>query len=573
MTETAAAPPAVTPERVQGKDYWDIVVAQMNRRWSFRISLAVLVLMYAVAIFAPFLANDRPLYLKAVDLAGYRKALREMSLGADGLAEKIEEGGTGLDPATLDREREAIELRIVTVRRQLAPADRELPDALAAAVARTVQAARSGGAAAAAPEAVRVHELVQRIRAELEPAPAGEPPVPGKTVKLVPYASWPALQNLGRLDVYFMAMWILVLLFPVWNRFANRSLLGGERMRIRRARKRKMLAFVLLPALAAAAWQGSRADFFLSSYKTGLTDGGVRAERVVFPVVPFGIAESNDSESFRPPTWYPSAEISPEGYYVRGPRAGRFDPTTRIPRPAKPVQERFAEPTANSPFRHPIGTDSLGRDLAARMIWGGRVSLAVGLVSTVLLVTIGVIVGSIAGYYGGWIDIVLSRLIEIVQTFPVFFLILILVAFVGPSILNIMLVIGFVRWTGVARLVRGEFIRLREQDFVVASEALGVRSMRTIFRHVLPNAMSPVLVAATFSVAAGILIESGLSFLGFGIQLPIPSWGSLFIESRSAEHWWIQIFPGLLIFLTVLLYNLVGEGVRDALDPRLKGAD
>jgi len=152
----------------------------------------------------------------------------------------------------------------------------------------------------------------------------------------------------------------------------------------------------------------------------------------------------------------------------------------------------------------------------------------------------------------------------------VFFLILIVVSFVGASILNIMLAIGIFRWTGVARLVRGEFIRLRGQDFVVASQALGVRSLRTIFRHVLPNALGPVLVAATFAVASGILTESALSFLGFGVKLPIPSWGSLLVESRNPEYWWIQIYPGLLIFITVILYNLVGEGVRDALDPRLK---
>ena len=212
----------------------------------------------------------------------------------------------------------------------------------------------------------------------------------------------------------------------------------------------------------------------------------------------------------------------------------------------------------------------LGRDIFTRLIWGARISLAVGLVSTLLLVTIGTFFGSLAGYYGGWVDTVLSRIIEIVQCFPVFFLILIVVAFVGPSILNIMLAIGLVRWTGVARLVRGEFIRLRGQEFVLASKALGVNDTRIIFRHVLPNALGPVLVAATFSVASGILTESALSFLGFGIQLPIPSWGSLLIESRSAEHWWIQIFPGLLIFVTVMLYNLLGEGVRDALDPRLR---
>ncbi|GJM43942.1 MAG: hypothetical protein DHS20C21_07840 [Gemmatimonadota bacterium] len=571
MTENReGAPSAAVPAKIQSRDYWDIVLAQLNKRRTFRISLVALVLMYAAAIYAPLIANDRPLYLKAVDTASYRKAVREMRLGANGLVERI---GTGADLnlAAIEAERSAILTRIDSVRQQLHPEDRALPDELAAALDQTIQDVRRGNLTAE--DAERVHSLVERIRVEMEPAVPGEAAVPGRTVTLVPFTSWPVLENLGRLEVYFMALWAIVLLWPIWNPVVNRWALKGDRLLIRRARRPKMLTLVALPILAALVWQGKSSDFFLSTYKTGITDGGILAERAIFPWVPFGIAESSDSEYFRPPTWHPESEISDEGYYVNGPRAGRFDVTTRLPKPAKPVRVQFAEVGNNGALRHPLGTDSLGRDLLARIIWGGRVSLAVGLVSTALLVTIGVIVGSLAGYYGGWVDILLSRLIEIVQTFPVFFLILILVAFVGPSIINIMLVIGLVRWTGVARLVRGEFIRLREQDFVVASEALGVRNARTIFRHVLPNAMSPVLVAATFSVAAGILIESGLSFLGFGIQLPIPSWGSLFIESRSSEHWWIQIFPGLLIFLTVLLYNLIGEGVRDALDPRLKGAD
>ena len=144
-------------------------------------------------------------------------------------------------------------------------------------------------------------------------------------------------------------------------------------------------------------------------------------------------------------------------------------------------------------------------------------------------------------------------------------------AFLQPSILNIMIVIGITGWTFEARLVRGEFLRLRGQDFVVASRALGAPQRRTIFRHILPNAMGPVLVAATFSVASGILTESALSFLGLGVTLPVPSWGSLLSESRSPEHWWIQVFPGLMIFVTVMLYNLLGEAVRDALDPRIGG--
>ncbi|MBM3985375.1 MAG: ABC transporter permease [Planctomycetes bacterium] len=286
------------------------------------------------------------------------------------------------------------------------------------------------------------------------------------------------------------------------------------------------------------------------------------------PPVAFGLAEIHDAEYFRPPTWHASAAISAEGYYERGTRAG--NPVQGFTSPPRPVEVRAGEPARNAGSRHPLGTDGLGRDLLARLVWGGRVSLSVGLVSTVLLVLIGIVVGALAGYCGGWVDLLLSRVIEVFQCFPPFFLVLIVVAFIGPGILNIMLVLGLTRWPGVARLVRGEFLRLRGQDFVVAAEALGARHRRTIFRHILPNAMGPVLVAATFSVASGILTESALSFLGFGVKLPVPSWGSLLTESRSPEHWWIQVFPGLMIFVTVVLYNLLGEAVRDALDPRLK---
>lgn len=558
---------------VYSEDYWDIVMSQLRRRSSVIFSLTVLVVLYAIAIYAPLVANDRPLYFRGVDVSAYRKAQREMALAASGLDElTAKESGREL-LVDLRREREALATRIAAMRRQLAPDDHALLDELDAALAATVGAAEAGDQAAAEEGAARVGSLVQRIQAELRPAETGEAAVPGSTVSLVPYTAYPAFANLGRGDIFFMTLWAMVLLWPAWNRLVNVRLLGRDRFRIRRARRPKLLAFLLLPAACALVWQGKPSEFFVSAYKAGLTRGTVIAEDVIFPLIPYGLAESNDSENFRPPTWHLESTVSEEGYYVRGPRAGNVDEATGIRKLPTPVVVRVGETGRNNPLRHPVGTDSLGRDLSARLVWGARVSLAVGLVSTMILVLIGTVVGSLAGYYGGWVDIALSRIIEIVQTFPVFFLILILVAFVGPSILNIMVVIGLVRWTGVARLVRGEFIRLREQDFVVASRALGVRNTRTIFRHVLPNAMGPVLVAATFSVAAGILIESGLSFLGFGIQLPIPSWGSLFIESRSAEHWWIQIYPGLLIFVTVLLYNLLGEGVRDALDPRLKGAD
>ncbi len=177
-------------------------------------------------------------------------------------------------------------------------------------------------------------------------------------------------------------------------------------------------------------------------------------------------------------------------------------------------------------------------------------------------------------FFDDCLDIAIMRFIEILQSLPAMFLILMAMAFTDPNVVDpifaIVIVIALIRWTGVARLVRGEFLRLREQEFVVAARALGFSSRRVIFRHVLPNAMSPVLVSAAFAVASGILTESVVSFLGFGVRPPQASWGSLVNESKSPDHWWIQVFPGVLIFLTVTCYNLVGDAVRDALDPKMK---
>jgi len=190
------------------------------------------------------------------------------------------------------------------------------------------------------------------------------------------------------------------------------------------------------------------------------------------------------------------------------------------------------------------------------------------------LTVIGVVFGCLAGYFGGRIDVAIMRLIEVLQAIPAFFLILMTMAFIPADVISpifaIVIVIALIRWTGVARLVRGEFLRLREQEFVIAAQALGFSNRRTIFRHVLPNAMGPVLVSAAFAVAAGILTESAVSFLGFGIRPPEASWGSLVNESKNASNWWIQLFPGALIFITVTCYNLVGDAVRDALDPKMK---
>jgi len=222
---------------------------------------------------------------------------------------------------------------------------------------------------------------------------------------------------------------------------------------------------------------------------------------------------------------------------------------------------------------HLFGTDELGRDVLSQMIHGARVSLLVGFVAVAIYVVIGIILGALAGFYGGLIDIIIQRMIEIMITFPRMFLIITIVAVMETqSIINIMVILGLTGWTGVARFTRGEFLKVKNEDYVAAAKALGFRDFRTIFRHVLPNTLTPVLVTATFGVAAAILIESGLSFLGFGAPPEQATWGSLLSSARDMlpSGWWLTTFPGLAIFVTVTVYNLVGEGLRDALDPRLK---
>jgi peptide/nickel transport system permease protein len=224
---------------------------------------------------------------------------------------------------------------------------------------------------------------------------------------------------------------------------------------------------------------------------------------------------------------------------------------------------------------HLLGTDELGRDVFSRIIWGSRVSLKVGFVAVGFAIIIGIVIGAIAGFYGGKIDAILMRFVDIMLAFPTFFLILAVIAILEPSIFTIMVVIGITSWMDVARLVRAEFLTLKERDFVGAARAIGVTDARLIFRHILPNALSPVFVAATFGVAGAILIESGLSFLGLGVQPPDPSWGNILTAGKDNIEvaWWLSLYPGLAILITVLSYNLVGEGLRDALDPRLWEAD
>ena len=220
---------------------------------------------------------------------------------------------------------------------------------------------------------------------------------------------------------------------------------------------------------------------------------------------------------------------------------------------------------------HLLGTDQLGRDILAGLIHGARISLSIGFVAMGIEVLIGVTLGAMAGYFGGWVDILISRIIELFLNFPTFFLILTIVAFLDANIFYVMIIIGVTGWMGIARLVRGEVLRVRSMEYITAASSVGFNSTRVIFRHVLPNSLAPVLVSVAFGVAGAILTESALSFLGFGVPREVVTWGSTLNESREAVFaWWLAVFPGMMIFLTVVSYNLIGDGLRDATDPRLK---
>ncbi|RME57722.1 MAG: ABC transporter permease [Caldilineae bacterium] len=249
--------------------------------------------------------------------------------------------------------------------------------------------------------------------------------------------------------------------------------------------------------------------------------------------------------------------------------------------PYSPTDSSMRERRQPPSLEHPMGTDTLGRDMMTRLFYGGRISLAIGLAATVVGITIGTIVGALAGYFGGATDDFLMRLTDLFISLPRLFMLIIMslllrsldvpILKANGNVGGIILILGLLSWTGTARLVRGQFLGLKEKEFVEAARTLGFGNLRIVFRHILPNTATPIIVAATLLVARTIISESGLSFLGFGVQPPTPTWGNMLNAAQDEMrkgNWWMAVFPGLMIFLTVISINYIGDGLRDALDPR-----
>ncbi|MFL2864422.1 MAG: ABC transporter permease subunit [Pirellulaceae bacterium] len=508
---------------------WSLIWQQFKKNKTAVVALIIIVILVSSAIFAPFIANNRPLVYSGKNYFEYKRALLDLR----GVIRQLDHHTTDGQLVTGNIEDEFI-LRLTTqidgqlnakYRQQFAPFKAQIEELV------TQQ-----------PLSMEQFQTIEPLRQDLRRQ------FRSTQVELTTQTSFPIIHSIGPLAAILITWNLVLLCIPLWGRVLSRWSGNWGAVQWQRC---LLLLFCVLPLLAGIIWYTAvpsyvdNADYKAANFAregkeiTNNTD--IVYDWCTWPLIPYGFAESHLRAKNTSPMALGKDEIDQQGTI-------------------------WVKP-------HFLGTDGQGRDLASRMIWGGQISLAVGIVAVSIYVFIGIIVGSVAGYFRGKVDMIISRLIEVVICFPHFFLIIAIVAFLGPGIFKIMIIIGLTGWTGVARLIRGEFLRLGNQEFVMAGRSLGYSSKRIIFKHVLPNAIAPVLVSATFGIAGAILTESALSFLGLGITIPIPSWGGILSTGRESMNIapWIIFSPGIAIFITITCYNLVGEALRDASDPRLRG--
>ena len=506
MSERSTVPPAQPVDVTVvnsgvSQSYWAQTRAYFFRNKLAVLSLIIVVLIGIVGIFAPVLANKRPLYINMV----FEDEYDEHYFIVLNIWDTWVEGNTSRTP---EEKLRIAETSLSEMRLSLAENLREEFDAVSQKV---IAQLRSGDL-----ESDSAVEVLEAFESGYDVS----------AVELIARERYPLFFTLSYFERFFMIWFIsqlVILALGVPFGLGFRSMVMSA---VIFSSVTTFLTYVPFPY---------RQDEFNYRLVISAPDFETNGGRVIRTPIPFGENENITQESRQPPTWMLAKEKWVEGQNY-----------------------------------HLLGTDTNGRDVLTRMIYGARISMLIGIIAVSFYVAVGIVLGAIAGFFRGWTDMALSRIIEVVICFPVLFLILSVQAFLQPSIFNIILAMGLVSWTGVARLERGEFLRLVNQEFVLSARSLGASNFRLIFRHILPNALGPILVLTSFGIAGSILVESTLSFLGFGVPQPMASWGDLLNNGRNDIQgtWWLTVFPGLAIFVTVTCFNLIGEGVRDALDPR-----
>lgn len=564
-----------------GKSFGELAWRRLKRNPQALLGGMVILLMAAAGIYAPLLASRAPLVAHATQPRVYENAYGIVwfdTYAALSRLEELPEAERSFDAAFLAE----LSRRLDEMKRALAPR----PDALPSAPSASDEDQRAD-----APTLVYREDfepIADEIRLLAQAAPIDTQALLAlleeheltfdflnEGIQLELHRTWPALRSLLWAEVFFLVLYPLLLAGA-----AMRRQVGGL--------GRVVVTAIVLSTAVSALW-AVVFPYRLDPLNYKELDARGELKYALWTPIPFG--ETEDSSFVRMPPWW--LQFTPEEALAEQQR--RFDAAKQAwqqsqsesdfdaSRPA-PALEDFAIPrarimpvwqsanTSGTVYRkHWLGTDANGRDLLARMLYGARIAMSIGIIAVIIYCAIGITLGAVAGYFGGWVDLSVSRFIEVVICFPTFFLILIIISFVGSNIFWVMIVIGITGWTTEARLIRGEFIRLAGLDFVAAVRAMGGSTTRIIFRHILPNAIQPVIVSASFGIASAILIESSLSYLGFGMKPPYASWGALLHDAQQDVRgmWWMTVFPGMAIFLTVTAFNLLGDATRDALDPRL----